>query len=78
MIGHGNGAHIKQKWYKEVVKCKFHRFDNFNDSEIELLERLAIQKHQPKHNDKDLSGEIIISLLEKFQTEDEINEKNIF
>lgn len=55
MFGHGGGAHKKQSWYKEVVKCKFHRFDNFNDSEIELLERLAIQKHQPNYNDKDLN-----------------------
>lgn len=39
MIGHGSGAHTKQEWYKEVKKCKFHRFASFNDSEIELLER---------------------------------------
>ena len=78
MIGHGNGAHKAQDWYNEVVKCKFYRFDIFNDSEIELLERLSIQKHHPKYNDKDLREEVIKSLLEKFQTEEEINEKNIF
>lgn len=65
MIGHGSGAHKKQEWYNEVKKCKFHRFDNFNDSEIELLERLAIQKHSPKYNDKILSEEVINTLYEK-------------
>ena len=75
MIGHGSGAHNKQEWYKEVVKCKFHRFDNFNDSEIELLERLAIQKHCPKYNDKNLSKEVINSLYEKIEMQEKINEK---
>ena len=68
MIGHGNGAHKAQDWYNEVVKCKFHRFDNFNDSEIELLERLSIQKHHPKYNDKNLSENVLGRLLKKFET----------
>lgn len=67
MIGHGSGAHNKQVWYAKVDKCKFHRFEKFNDSEIELLERLAIQKHQPKYNDKNLSEEVINGLLAKFE-----------
>ena len=73
MIGHGSGAHTKQEWYTEVAKCKFHRFDNFNDSEIELLERLAIQKHHPKYNDKNLSENVLDGLLNKFETDE--NEK---
>lgn len=75
MKGHGSGAHIKQKWYNEIVKCKFHRFDNFNDFEIELLERLAIQKHCPKYNDKNLSEDIISSLYKKFEMQEKNNEK---
>ena len=64
MKGHGPGSHSKKdkRWYSEVSFGRFNKFDKFNDSEIAVLERLAISKCGTVYNDKDTDDLVIDAL----------------
>ena len=52
--GNSNAAHCKKSWYAKVEYGKFHRFENLNNSQLEIVERICIQfnKNVDNYNDK--------------------------
>lgn len=50
LIGNGSGAHSMKDWYSEVEFVKFHKFP-YENEQLKIAERLAIQKLCPVYND---------------------------
>lgn len=56
IIGNGKSAHVNKDWWKHANHIKFHKFEDYNKTQLFIAERLAIHKtNQPPYNDIDTS-----------------------
>ncbi len=55
IIGNGNSAHNKKKWFKKAGYVKFIKFDKWDKEQLQIAERLMILYYKPVYNDVDTS-----------------------